>query len=342
MLQRLWRECFNLGNMDDRDAIFNDQDSNHKAERSLITVAVLSAIFIVIEFTGGILAQSLAIMTDAAHMLSDLLSFIISIVAIRLARSQANYRFSFGYFRAEILGAAISIVIIWVLTSLLVLLAIQRVINDDYNIDADTMIVTAAAGIVFNIIMGLVLRYFRSAHPKMNHSHHKSSDVNINIQAAFIHVLGDFVQSIGVLTAAIIIRVTGWKLADPICTFLFSVIVLITSVTVIRDVFIILMEGTPTNVSYCELQKDLLNIGGVRTLHSLHVWSLNGDTTSASVHLAIDEPEKATETLKAASNVMRFKHGIPIVTIQVEPYERYMVSCKFCKPLLEVNSRVDI
>ncbi|KAM3724509.1 Zinc transporter ttm-1 [Dirofilaria immitis] len=364
MLRTLWQRGSN--NSLDRNAICNDQDSyndeqesidhshlqehchflllsqkeDRRAERSLKVVAILSALFIIAEFTGGVLARSLAIMTDAGHMLSDLLSFVISIIAIRLARSPANHRLSFGFFRAEILGATISIIIIWILTTMLVMLALQRIINNNFDVDANTMIVTAGAGVIFNIIMGLVLRYFRCAHSHdIGHNHNHT---NVNVRAAFIHVLGDFIQSIGVLTAAIIIKITGWKLADPLCTFLFSVIVLITSVTVIRDIFFILMEGTPAHINYGNLQSDLLNISGVRTLHSLHVWSLNMDKTALAVHLAIDEPEKATETMKAASKLIRFKHGIHLATIQIEPYETYMLSCKFCKPLFELNTRVDI
>ncbi|VDN82610.1 unnamed protein product [Brugia pahangi] len=371
MLRSLWRTNNNTSNddNDDRNVIYNDQDSSddeqesidhshlqehchflllsqkedRRAERSLVVVAILSAIFIIAEFSGGVLAQSLAIMTDAGHMLSDLLSFIISIIAIRLSRSPvkvvANYRLSFGFLRAEILGATISIIIIWILTTMLVMLALQRIINNNFNVDANTMIVTASAGVIFNIIMGLVLRYFRCAHPQdIGHSH---SHTNVNVRAAFIHVLGDFIQSIGVLTAAI---VTDWKLADPLCTFLFSIIVLFTSVTVIRDIFFILMEGigTPSHINYGNLQNDLLNINGVRTLHSLHVWSLNMNKTALAVHLAIDEPEKATETMQVASRLIRFKHGIHLATIQIEQYETFMLSCKFCKPLMELNTRVDI
>ncbi|VDM07071.1 unnamed protein product [Wuchereria bancrofti] len=368
MLRTLWRTN-NTSNddNDDRNVIYNDQDScddeqesvdhshlqehchflllsqkeDRRAEQSLVVVAILSAVFIIAEFSGGVLARSLAIMTDAGHMLSDLLSFIISIIAIRLSRSPvkviANHRLSFGFLRAEILGATISIIIIWILTTMLVMLALQRIIDNNFDVDANTMIVTASAGVIFNIIMGFVLRYFRCAHPQdIDHSH---SHANVNVRAAFIHVLGDFIQSIGVLTAAI---VTDWKLADPLCTFLFSVIVLFTSVTVIRDIFFILMEGTPAHINYGNLQNDLLNINGVRTLHSLHVWSLNMDKTALAVHLAIDEPEKATETMQIASRLIRFKHGIHLATIQIEQYETFMLSCKFCKPLFELNTRVDI
>ncbi|VDK51110.1 unnamed protein product [Anisakis simplex] len=308
------------------------QTKDRRAERTLIAVSVLSAVFIVAEFTGGVIAHSLAIMTDAGHMLSDLLSFIISILAIRVARSPANRRLSFGFHRAEVLGATVSIIIIWILTTILIMLAIQRIVNNDLNVDANTMIFTASAGVLFNVIMGMVLKCSRHSHSHgIGHSH--SSSTNVNVRAAFIHVIGDLVQSVGVLVAAFIIKITGWQLADPICTFLFSIIVLITSVTVIRDIFFVLMEGTPSHIDYGELQSDLMKIDGVRTVHSLNVWSLNMDKTALAVHLAIDDQSAAIATMKKANHLVRFKHGIHLATVQVEPYESLMASCDYCRPL---------
>uniref|UniRef100_A0A9J2PD37 Cation efflux protein cytoplasmic domain-containing protein n=1 Tax=Ascaris lumbricoides TaxID=6252 RepID=A0A9J2PD37_ASCLU len=279
------------------------QNKDRRAERRLLAVAGLSTLFIVAEFTGGVLAHSLAIMTDAGHMLSDLLSFIISIVAIRIARSPANRRLSFGFHRAEVLGATVSIVIIWILTTVLIMLAIQRIVNNDLDVDSNTMIITASAGVVFNLIMGMVLKCSRHSH-----SH-------------------------GIAHSQTTTYITGWRLADPICTFLFSIIVLITSVTVIRDIFFVLMEGTPSHIDYGELQSDLMRVDGVRTVHSLNVWSLNTDKTALAVHLAIDDQSKAIETMKAANRLIRFKHGIHLATVQVEPYESLMASCDFCRPL---------
>lgn len=134
----------------------------------LWAVAALSAVFIALEFTGGFFASSLAIMTDAGHMLSDLLSFIISIMAIRTARKPSNQRFPYGYDRAEVLGALISVIILWVLTAILVLLAVERIVNNNYDVDANTMLITAGAGVAFNIIMAITLHLGSAGHA---HSH---------------------------------------------------------------------------------------------------------------------------------------------------------------------------
>ncbi|MFH4974268.1 hypothetical protein AB6A40_000977 [Gnathostoma spinigerum] len=307
-------------------------NGDRHAERTLYTVAALSSVFILGEFTGGYIAHSLAIMTDAGHMLSDLLSFLVSIFAIRIARNPANKRLSFGFDRAEILGATISIIIIWILTTVLIMLAIQRIINQDLEVDVNVMLITASMGVAFNLLMGLVLHRGKHSHTHVVGVHsHKSS--NVNVRAAFIHVLGDFVQSIGVLVAAIIIKFTAWNLADPICTFLFSIIVLATSITVMRDIFFVLMEGTPRHVDYNQILSELMRLDGVEAVHNLHVWSLNMNKTALAVHLAIDQNHDATHTLKEANRLIRSKHRIHLSTIQVEPYLSIMGSCEFCKPL---------
>lgn len=229
-------------------------------------------------------------MTDAGHMLSDLLSFIISIFAIRCARLPASKRLSFGYDRAEVLGALTSIIILWVLTTVLVVVAIQRIVNNEHDVDADVMLITAGVGVVFNIVMGLVLHFGTGGH---GHTHggashgHAHDGKNVNVRAALIHVIGDLVQSIGVLIAAVIIKVKGWTLADPICTFFFSIIVLFTTITVMKDIFFVLMEATPSHFDLSDVKKALSGLDGVMGVHDLHLWSIGMDKTAFSVHLAL-------------------------------------------------------
>ncbi|KAK6746094.1 hypothetical protein RB195_012294 [Necator americanus] len=286
-----------------------------RAEKVLWAVALLSAVFIIAEFAGGFFASSLAIMTDAGHMLSDLLSFVISILAIRTARQPPSKRLSWGYERAEVLGALISIIILWVLTTVLVLLAIERIVSNNLSVEADVMLITACVGVGFNIIMGAVLHFGGGGHGHAHHgghghSHsHGGSDKNVNVRAAFIHVVGDLIQSIGVLIAALVIKFTGWELADPICTFFFSVIVLFTTITVLRDIFFVLMEATPRHMDFNAVREDLAALQNVQSVHDLHMWSLNMDKTALSVHLAVDSSDHALSTVTAARQLIRQKYG---------------------------------
>jgi zinc transporter 2 len=330
------------------------------------------------EIIGGALSNSLAIMTDAAHMLSDFASFLISLFAIWMANRPPTKLMSFGWHRMEVLGALVSVVVIWILTGVLVYEAVLRVIHQDYEINADIMLITAAIGVYVNTFMVFVLHQHGHGHGHSHghshghgkkdgdghgHSHglsipipgflrrkkrergdpesgeghsHKKSSKNINVQAAFVHVIGDLIQSIGVVIAAFIIRFKPeWKLADPICTFLFSILVIISTLTVMRDALRVIMEGTPRGLNYQQVLQDLQNIKGVKLAHSLHMWSLTIDKPALAAHLAMDAEEaNFQDVLSEASKMLHQKYGFHHTTLQVEDYKRVMGKCDKCQSIL--------
>ncbi|KAE9547528.1 hypothetical protein FO519_009261 [Halicephalobus sp. NKZ332] len=322
--------------------------TSNKALKVLYIVSACTIIFIIAEMTGGIIANSLAIMTDAFHMISDLASFMISIMAIKLAVRQPNSRYSYGYQRAEVLGALSSIIMIWVLTGVLVYMAIERIVHKEYDVDPDVMMITAGVGVIFNIIIGAILYFGKAEHSHFgmphNHSHdheiNHGADIesqtgdshsghsdhghghghgtNINIRAAFVHVIGDLVQSIGVLLAAVIIKFTGWEIADPICTFLFSILVLITTGTVIRDTIRVLMECAPSHINIEKVRSDLMAVSGVVGVHSLRCWSLKMDTVSISVHLDTVKHSDLSRIVFEAHQILQQDYGIDFVTVQAQ------------------------
>uniref|UniRef100_A0A915DK42 Uncharacterized protein n=1 Tax=Ditylenchus dipsaci TaxID=166011 RepID=A0A915DK42_9BILA len=325
------------------------QQDSRRDETILILISGLTLAFILAEVVGGWWSGSLAIMTDAFHMISDLVSFLISIMAIHLARRPPSAKYSFGFQRAEVLGALTSIIIIWVLTSLLVYMAIKRIVEADYEVDADVMMLTATLGVAFNLVIGALLHFSKS---RAGHSHfgmpagHKHSHdsscsstssgscesiekglekgahkhVNLNIRAAFVHVLGDLVQSIGVLIAALIIKFTGFALADPICTFLFGFLVLLTTIPVLRDTVQVLMEATPSHLNLSKVCADLMSIPGVIGVHSLRIWALKLDSTAISVHL--DTQTQIGVDLNAimaeAHHKLQHDHAFDYITVQAQ------------------------
>lgn len=322
----------------------HSQFSNRTARNKLMIASVVCFLFMTAELVGGILSGSLAIMTDAAHLLSDLAGFVISLFALWVARKPATTRMSFGFYRAEILGAVVSVLIIWALTLILIYMAVMRCINMDYNIDANIMLITASCGVVINIVLILTLQFVGQAHGS-GHSHSflsggnskddddvQGNKKNLNVRAAFIHCIGDLLQSIGVLVAAVIIKFKPeYKLADPICTFLFSVIVIFTTMSILKDAVVILMEGVPRNVDYKMVRKELNSINGVRMVHSLHVWSLTTSCSAMAVHLAVEPGTETQLVLSNASDLVCRKFGFSFTTIQVEYYiEDTMSSCLRC------------
>lgn len=311
--------------------------------RQLMVASVMCLIFMLAEIIGGHLAGSLAVMTDAAHLLSDFVGFLVSMFSIWIGQRAPTKRLSFGFYRAEILGALLSIAIIWMLTGIFVYVSILRLFNGDFKIKADTMMLVAGIGIIINIIMGLTLHGIcikvphGHSHAGYSHNHgcpKKDVPGNINVRAAVIHVIGDLIQSIGVFVAAVIIKhYPSAKLADPICTCVFSLIVFFTTVPVLRDSVNVLMEGFPHHFDYTDILKALSSIEGVQNAHNLHIWSLTLDKYALTVHLAINNTADSEVVLKTALKYIRRELEIDVATVQVERYLfPAMEICVQCKP----------
>jgi len=331
-------------NVEKHAELFKKQQDN--AIRKLIWVCVICTIFMTIEIIGGYLANSIAIMSDAAHLLSDLLGFLISIISIYISRKVAKNNMSYGYHRAEIIGALVSIVLIWALTLWLLYEATLRIIIPP-QVDGFIMIIISIIGFSFNVIMGIVLTKSGVAHShglhKCDHEHdhehehdhkhehehssdeeirlhtedeHEEKNTNVNLRASFIHILGDAIQNIGVLIAGIIIYFfPKYSIADPICTYIFSIIVGFTTINILKDCIFVLMEGSPVDIDIDELENDLKKIKGVKEIHDLHVWSLSIGKINLSCHICCDNPQK---TLTKAKKMIKKKYKIDHITIQVE------------------------
>ena len=316
------------------------RDSSLKARRQLCMATVLCSIFVAGEVVGGYLSGSLAIMGDAAHMFSDLASFGVSLIVLYISDRKATKSMTFGYHRAEALGALATLCIIWYVTGILVYLAVRRIHDQDFEIHDTTMLIVASAAVAFNILLGFTLHGACGQLHGHNHSHglgggggghsHHShggdsggDDISrqINIRAALIHVLGDLLQSIGVLISSLLIKFFGesYKIADPICTLIFAVIVvrrifieifesfiflstqICTTFTVLRDTLSILLEGTPSSVNYDTIYTDLLGTPDIVSAHSLHLWSLTADIPVISVHLTA-KPDTDHHKIRADIN----------------------------------------
>eukprot|EP01134_Creolimax_fragrantissima_P001643 CFRG1643T1 len=266
-----------------RNTVGSKQDRSAQArlaaQRKIYIATVVCFCFMCGEVVGGYISGSLAIMTDAAHLLSDIAGFFISLVALHLAGKPASHKMSFGYNRAEIVGALLSVLLIWLLT------------GDDHG---------------------------HSHEGDKDHAHGQEQE-NINVKAAYIHVLGDLVQSVGVVIAASLI---WWNpdlvWVDPICTFLFSILVLLTTFNLMRDALHVLMEGVPKGIDVQALKGELEALPGVVLSHDLHVWSITIGQPALAVHLCL-EPDVCTATiLLEAQHIICDEFGIHHSTVQLE------------------------
>lgn len=311
---------------------------SNKTREALIKLsiaAILAIIFTLAEAIGGYMSSSLAILTDSAHMLSDFLGFIVSLISLVISKRKPSAKMHYGYHRAEVLGAIFSVTIIWIVTALLVYEAVQRVIHLDYEIDADVMLITATAGLYINVLLSLVLQIPLPKCLLEKDSHEIAKNTpkveNINIRAALIHCVGDIVQSLGVIIAGLIIRFRpDLKIADPICTFIFSILVTITTVNILRDAVHILMEGAPGNVKVEEVRVFLLNHPEVKQIHDLRIWSINSTRTCLSVHLSVDLPGKYDFLLECINSSLKERYNIDYTTIQIEGNDEECLKCPKC------------
>jgi zinc transporter 2 len=304
----------------------------------------------IIEFICGYLAGSLAIMSDATHLLSDLAGFLISLFSLIVAMKPADRNFTFGYHRFEVLGALASILIIWGLTVWLLIAAVWRIKHPN-PIVGFLMVCIAAGGLLFNIIMNRVLAYNpvvnsmdsgmgaikNNSEDDLNNDnnlkesllnndeelkHNLKADENPVIRAAYIHILGDMIQSAGVLLAALIIYFfqdthPGVRIVDPICTFGFAIVVLCTTFPVSRDCFYVLLESTPRDLDIESLYNDLSSIKGVISVHDIHLWNISIGRPSIALHIICESPK---DVLKIATQTCK-NYGIKHCTIQTETKE---------------------
>lgn len=310
----------------------------------------------VVEITGGLISNSLAILTDAAHMLSDVGGFIISMISIKIGQNAPTAKHSFGYHRAEVIGALASVMIIWIMVVWLSWEATDRILNlDKMEIKGDIMLITAFVSLgcnIFNLValghmplpclkdqknfMDSVTSIYQPhgghscghdhgdgddghdhgeekehdhGHAKKTgdseahdhghshdhdhghdhgHSHGGGGEENINIRAAVVHVIGDMLQSIGVIIAAVLITFyPAAKIADPICTYLFSILVLMTTIPVFRDCMKIVMEVQPNSVDTDKIRDKISHIAEVESIDDLHTWALAGSKHCMIVHVSL-------------------------------------------------------
>ncbi len=258
--------------------------------------------FMLIEAVGGWYANSLALLTDAAHMLTDVGAMLLSLFAIWIARRPSTKKMSFGYHRAEILGALVSALMIWLIAGFLVYEAILRM-KEPPEVNGPIVFVVAAVGLAANL--GAMRMLF------------SAKDSNINVRAAYLHMLSDALGSIGAVIAGAVLWATGWRAIDPIITILFSVLMLASTWSLIKEAVTVLMESAPAHVDPHRVQEDLEALEGVHEVHDLHIWSVSSGKPALSVHLIAAETDSTT-LLERANALLSERYGIRHTTIQVE------------------------
>ena len=283
-------------------------------KKALARALFFVILFMIVEFVGGWWANSLALMTDAAHMASDSASLALALMAFWISDRPATPRMTFGYQRVEILTALLSGLGLWFLSGILVYEAILRFQNPAM-VNGPLVLGIATVGLIVNIVTLKML----------HHSHTES----LNVKAAYLHVLGDLLGSVAAIIAGAVIWLSGWNLIDPILTCFIAVLVAWSSWGLIREAGAILLESAPPGIDPLEVQRQLSQLSEVEGVHDLHIWSGTAGYPLLSVHLVSPD---ADGCLKSSKALLLEKFKIQHTTIQVEHPELFnSTTCFDCE-----------
>jgi cobalt-zinc-cadmium efflux system protein len=283
-------------------------DREHAEEAgALRTGLTVTAGLCVAELVGGWLTNSLALLTDAVHMFTDVGALALTWFALWIGSRPASPQKTFGYYRAEILAAFVNGVVLCVVVAFVLIEAWHR-LHDPPAVAGGGMLVVAAAGLAVNVFVAMRL-----------HAHRHAS---LNLRGAYLHVLSDLLGSVGAIAAAVIILLTGWAMADALASVGIAVLILRGAWTLVGEAIDVLMEGVPPHVELAALQAALEGIAGISEVHDLHVWTLTTGRHALSAHAVMTGELGHDAVLDALMDVCRAGFRIEHVTIQLEERNR--------------------
>jgi cobalt-zinc-cadmium efflux system protein len=276
-----------------------------ESNRGLIIALGIVIVMMVVEVVGGLLSNSLALLGDAGHMLVDALALSLSLFALNLAKRPATTTRTYGFHRAEIMAALFNGAILAIVAAFIFYNAYQRFQNPP-EIRSGLMLVVAVLGLVANLAGILLLR--RTRH------------VSLNIRAAFFHILGDTISSVGVIAAGLIIALTGWTYADPIIAIVIGIIILTGAVQLLRESSDILLEAVPKHIDMDKVIPIIKNVEGVDSIHDLHIWTITSGIFALSAHVVVQDVmvSHTREIIDNINREMAEHFNIAHTTLQLE------------------------
>jgi cobalt-zinc-cadmium efflux system protein len=290
----------------DHDHSRGSDGHNHATgapRKALIIALSLTGGYMLVQVAGGILANSLALLADAGHMLSDAGALALALFAMWIAAKRHSPRRTFGFHRAEILAALLNGGTLLALAIYIVFEAVHR-FQEPEPVASLPMLGVAFVGLLVNLISMWVLSRY--------------SNHNLNIRGAFLHVMGDALGSVGVIVAGVIIYFTGWYAADAVASLIIAVLIIIAGWRLVRETASILLESSPKGLDLLAVENDLRQVLGVTEVHDLHVWTVTSGFVSLSAHLTIQTDASVADVVRESNHVLETNYGIRHVTIQPE------------------------
>lgn len=277
-------------------------DDGQAPVRSLRLALVLTGTLLVAEVAGAFVSNSIALLADAGHMLTDVAALALSLFVAWFMRQPSSPQKSYGYLRWEILAAFLNGAALILISVYIIVESVLR-LREPQPVEGGVMLVIALAGLAINIIAARIL--------------HAGSQSNLNVRGAYLHVLGDLLASVGVVTAAAMIHFTGWLEADPIASLLTTILILRGAWKLVRESVDILLEGAPAHIDLGAVRAQMEAIPGIESVHDLHVWSVNPRMIAMSAHAVVRDPAGHQHVLEHVHDAMAV-FGISHVTVQLE------------------------
>ncbi len=274
-----------------------------RGKSRLRLVLVLTSLFFVVEVLGGLWTNSLALLSDAGHMLSDMFALGLSLFAFWLSSRKPSPTKTYGYYRFEVVSAFINGVLL-ILIALWIFGEAYSRFQEPAAVKSVPMLVIAVLGLMINLL-GIYLL-------------HEIGTKNINIRGAMFHLIGDAAGSVGAITAAIAISLTGWTFFDPLVSVLIGLLIIYSAWRLLWDVVNILMQGVPPHIDLDGIKQEMLSVDGVIGLCDLHIWSLTSEVESLSAHVVVEDMGRNKEILEKLTCLIRDRFGINHVTLQIE------------------------
>jgi len=275
---------------------------NANSRRLAITLGLVT-LYMVAEVVGGLLTNSLALLADAGHMLSDAGALALSLFAIWLAARPARSSYTYGYYRTEILAALVNGATLVAISIFIFLEAFKR-IGEPPEVQGALMMGIATGGLVVNLVGLWILNAGRNE--------------SLNVRGAWLHVMTDALGSIGAIAAGAVIWLFGWRWADPVASIAIGLLVVYSSWSLLKETVSVLMESAPTGIDVDDVRDSLLDVAGVEEVHDLHVWTITSGIVSLSAHLVAPGASERAAVLKAARKALHERFGIAHVTLQIE------------------------
>jgi len=293
-----------MGHQHSTDGQSGGHDHAHGVtnKRSLVIAITLTGGFLIAEVIGGILTGSLALLSDAAHMFTDVTALIIALVAIKIGDRAADQRRTFGYRRFEVLAAAFNAILLFLVAIYILFEAYDRFFNPP-DIQTGGMLAIAVGGLVINVVSMKVLR--------------SGSETSLNMKGAYLEVFADMLGSVAVILGSILIYFTGWKQIDPILAVVIGLWVLPRTWRLLSESLNILLEGVPAGIELQKVHSELSALPNVIEVHDLHIWSITSGQNSVTAHLLVNDTAISEQLLRDATEIVK-RHGIEHSSFQIE------------------------